>query len=128
MAPSAPPATAPMPVPLAVFLFSVAQLDASSEIAVKDNKATIYKPGTILIICIGGGIGRLGITSKICSSNQQITGILFEKSILPEFAYYFFLSRYKIFEENSSKSTLPIINQKGLGNVQSTDSGLFGTI
>lgn len=91
--------------------------DWISNIAVKENKATIYKPNTILIICIGGGIGRLGIVNKICSSNQQITGILFKKDVLPEFAYYFFLSRYKIFEENSSKSTLPIINQKALGNL-----------
>ena len=91
--------------------------DWISNSAIKDNKATIYKPGTILIICIGGGIGRLGIVDKACSSNQQITGILFNKNIVPEFAYYFFLSRYKIFEENSSKSTLPIINQKGLGNL-----------
>jgi type I restriction enzyme S subunit len=91
--------------------------DWISEIAVKANKATIYKPNTILIICIGGGIGRLGIVNKHCSSNQQITGVLFKDNVIPEYAYYFFLSRYKIFEKNSSKSTLPIINQKGLGNL-----------
>jgi type I restriction enzyme S subunit len=91
--------------------------DWISEIAVKANKATIYKPNTILIICIGGGIGRLGIVNKYCSSNQQITGVLFKDNVIPEYAYYFFLSRYKIFEKNSSKSTLPIINQKGLGNL-----------
>jgi type I restriction enzyme S subunit len=91
--------------------------DWISNKAVNEKKATIYKPNTVLIICIGGGIGRLGIVDKICSSNQQITGILFTDDVLPEFAYYFFLSRYKIFEENSSKSTLPIINQKGLGNL-----------
>ncbi|MFC4231621.1 restriction endonuclease subunit S [Parasediminibacterium paludis] len=94
--------------------------DWVSNKAEKENKATIYKPNTILIICIGGGIGRLGIVDKKCSSNQQITGILFKENVLPEFAYYFFLSRYKIFEENSSKSTLPIINQKGLGNLDFT--------
>ena len=91
--------------------------DWISNIAVKENKATIYKPNTVLIICIGGGIGRLGIVNKTCSSNQQITGILFKESVLAEYGYYFFLSRYKIFEANSSKSTLPIINQKGLGNL-----------
>jgi|GEM_PF-483754 len=94
--------------------------DWISNKAVKENKATIYKPNTVLIICIGGGIGRLGIVDKICSSNQQITGILFKNEVLAEFVYYFFLSRYKIFEENSSKSTLPIINQKGLGNLDFT--------
>ncbi|MEZ4901725.1 MAG: restriction endonuclease subunit S [Spirosomataceae bacterium] len=94
--------------------------DWISNKAVKENKATIYKPNTVLIICIGGGIGRLGIVDKICSSNQQITGILFKNEVLADFVYYFFLSRYKIFEENSSKSTLPIINQKGLGNLDFT--------
>ena len=94
--------------------------DWISNKAVKENKATIYKPNTLLIICIGGGIGRLGIVDKLCSSNQQITGILFKNEVLADFVYYFFLSRYKIFEENSSKSTLPIINQKGLGNLDFT--------
>ncbi|MEY3499891.1 MAG: hypothetical protein RL308_1560 [Bacteroidota bacterium] len=91
--------------------------DWISDAAIKANKATIYKPNTVLIICIGGGIGRLGIVNKICSSNQQITGILFKENVIAEYGYYFFLSRYKIFEANSSKSTLPIINQKGLGNL-----------
>jgi type I restriction enzyme S subunit len=91
--------------------------DWISNIAIKAKKATIYKPNTILIICIGGGIGRLGIVNKLCSSNQQITGVLFKDNVFAEYAYYFFLSRYKIFEQNSSKSTLPIINQKGLGNL-----------
>ena len=91
--------------------------DWISNTALKEKKATIYKPNTILIICIGGGIGRLGIVDKMCSSNQQITGILMKDNVLAEYAYYFFLSRYKIFEANSSKTTLPIINQKGLGNL-----------
>jgi len=50
--------------------------DWISNNSVKEKKATIYKPNTLLIICIGGGIGRLGLVDKICSSNQQITGIL----------------------------------------------------
>jgi type I restriction enzyme S subunit len=82
-----------------------------------DNKATIYKPNTVLIVCIGGGIGRLGIVNKKSSSNQQITGILFDENVLAEYVYYYFLPRYKVFEKEASKSTLPIINQKGLGSL-----------
>jgi restriction endonuclease S subunit len=39
-----------------------------------DKKAVWFPEGTLLVACIGD-IGKLGITSQECSSNQQITGI-----------------------------------------------------
>ncbi|MEO9021763.1 MAG: restriction endonuclease subunit S [Ginsengibacter sp.] len=87
-----------------------------SKNAIKDRKATVYKPNTVLFNCIGN-LGRLGIIKKEASSNQQITGVLFNDSVLPEFVYYFYLTRESEFYSQSSKTTLPIINQKGLGNL-----------
>lgn len=84
--------------------------------AVVERKATIYKPDTVLFNCIGN-LGRLGILKKQASSNQQITGILFIETVLPEFVYYYFLPREVEFYKQSSQTTLPIINQKGLGNL-----------
>jgi type I restriction enzyme, S subunit len=88
--------------------------DKLSKVAVDENKVTIYQPGTLLIICIGAGVGRVALTDEVISSNQQITGILFDKNVIPEYAYYYFFCREAVFKQNASQTTLPIINQKGL--------------
>lgn len=93
--------------------------DFISQKAIEDRKATIYKPNTVLFNCIGN-LGRLGLVKKIASSNQQITGILFNDQVHPEFVYYHFLTKEDEFYKLSSQTTLPIINQKGLGNLDFT--------
>lgn len=91
--------------------------DWVSNIAVEEKKATIYKANTVLFNCIGD-LGRLGVAKETISSNQQITGVLFNEDIIPEYVYYYFLPRRDEFYLNSSKTTLPIINQKGLRSLQ----------
>ncbi|OWK73103.1 hypothetical protein CBW16_10080 [Flavobacteriaceae bacterium JJC] len=93
--------------------------DFISKKAVEDKKATIYKPNTVLFNCIGN-LGRLGLVKQIASSNQQITGVLFNDQVHPEFVYYHFLTKEDEFYKLSSQTTLPIINQKGLGNLDFT--------
>jgi len=88
-----------------------------SSLAVEQNKATIYKKDTLLITGIGD-LGRLGLLKKESSSNQQITGILFSDKVIPEFAYFYFLSMKNQFDEKSSKTTLPILNQKTLSSIK----------
>jgi type I restriction enzyme S subunit len=92
--------------------------DKLSQVAIDENKATIYKPGTLLIICIGAGVGRVALTNEVISSNQQITGILFNENVIPEYAYYYFFCREAVFKQNASQTTLPIINQKGLKELE----------
>lgn len=88
--------------------------DKLSEFCLSTKSATIFNKDTLLITCIGD-IGRIGLLRKQSSSNQQITGILFnEKKILPEFTYFYFLSHRGLLEENKVSTTLPIINQKKL--------------
>ncbi|CUH92300.1 restriction endonuclease subunit S [Herbinix luporum] len=88
-----------------------------SNLAVEKKQATVFKKNTLLITCIGD-IGRLGILKKEASSNQQITGILFKDKILPEYAFYYLLCRKNLFEDKSSSTTLPILNQKKLLNIE----------
>jgi type I restriction enzyme, S subunit len=87
-----------------------------SNYAVENNQVTIFKAGTLLINCIGD-IGRLAILKNDASSNQQITGILFTEKVLPEYAYFYFLGRRDLLEDDVSSTTLPIINQKKLLNL-----------
>ncbi|QIX62728.1 hypothetical protein HER32_16730 [Hymenobacter sp. BT18] len=90
--------------------------DKLSQLAVDTKQATIYQPGTLLVTAIGD-IGRLAITTDVASSNQQITGIAFNKQVLPEYAYYYFLAFRAFFYTDVSQTTLPIVNQKKITSI-----------
>ena len=53
----------------------------------------------------------------ISYENQQITGILLTKDILPEYGYYFILANRDFFYKDRLETTLPIINQNKLKNI-----------
>ncbi len=83
-----------------------------SSVAISDKKASVFEKGTILITCIGD-IGRVGILKENSSANQQITGILTNDQLLPEFTYLYLASHRENFTDSDVlKTTLPIINQK----------------
>lgn len=84
-----------------------------SEIAVKEKKARIYSPNTILLVGIGT-VGRVGLLKEKASSNQQITGLIFHDKIHSEYAYYWIRYIRKTIEAYSSNAVLSIINQKAI--------------
>ena len=88
-----------------------------SNTAITDKKGTIYPKNTLLIIGIGGGVGRVSILKEQGSSNQQITGITFNSEINSEYAYYYYLVREDYIKSQSKSTSFPILNQtkiKGL--------------
>ena len=86
-----------------------------SNLAVQDRKARIFQPGTILLVAIGGSIGKVGLTRVECSSNQQITGILFDPEIFPDYGFWWMRRLYDEIRAIAPQATLPIINQQGIG-------------
>lgn len=82
--------------------------------AIEEKKAKIFKKGTVLLVGIGATVGKVGIAGKDLSTNQQITGMVFDSSIMPAFAYYWFLYNQESIRNAASRSTLPIINQKDI--------------
>lgn len=94
-------------------------IEASRQVSLKaitDNRATLFEEGTVLITCIGE-IGRVGILKKPASSNQQITGIKFNSQILPDFAYYWFLSAKKELQSLSNSALVAILNNSQLKKI-----------
>jgi type I restriction enzyme S subunit len=85
--------------------------DKFSNIAIKDGKATIYPANTLLMIGIGGGVGRVSLLRNEGSSNQQITGISFNDKIYPEYAYYYYLVREDYIKSKAKSASFPILNQ-----------------
>ena len=88
-----------------------------SDLAIEDNKATVFPENTLLIGCIGD-IGKLGITSDKCSSNQQITGIFPKRGIDVNYLYYWFLDNKKVLETYSNNAVVPILNNAILSTIQ----------
>ncbi|MBX2891792.1 MAG: restriction endonuclease subunit S [Saprospiraceae bacterium] len=89
-----------------------------SQDALDDNKATWYESETILLISIGGTIGKVGILKEPASSNQQITGIKFNESVLPEYGCYWLKKSKAEIINRAAQATLPIINQKKIAEIE----------
>lgn len=88
-----------------------------TEIAIEEKKAIVHKAGTLLIGCIGD-IGKLGITTEDCSSNQQITGIFPKDNIDVKYLYYWFRGNKKVLESYANNAVVPILNNKTLETVK----------
>jgi type I restriction enzyme S subunit len=71
------------------------------------------KTNSILMVCIGASIGKVGFVDRDVSCNQQINSLTVKKGLCPKFFYYA-LSTKTFFEgviKNSAQATLPIINK-----------------
>jgi type I restriction enzyme S subunit len=69
--------------------------------------------GSILMVCIGATIGKVGFVDRDVSCNQQINSLTVRKEFHPKFVYYA-LSTPSFYEQvikNSAQATLPIINK-----------------
>lgn len=89
-----------------------------TEIAFLDGKARVFGPNTVLLVTIGGSLGKVGITRERCSSNQQITGIMFAEGVSPDYGYWWLRSKYKRLRDAAPEATLPILNQKKLSAIE----------
>jgi type I restriction enzyme S subunit len=95
------------------------QLGASSrtlsEVALAERKARMFEPGTVLLVAIGGSLGKVALTHERCSANQQITGIKFWDEVLPEYGFWWLRRIGKDLMAAAPQATLPIINQERIG-------------
>ena len=89
-----------------------------TEHAVADGKARLFGPDSVLLVSIGGSLGKVGIARDSCSANQQITGVMFTAEVDPEYGYWWLRSKYKRLRDAARKATLPILNQKRLSSIE----------
>ena len=85
--------------------------------ALVDNVAKIYKKHSVLLVGIGATLGKIGITEKESSSNQQINAITFNKSYNPYFGAYYLKSINNIIASLANVATLAILNQTQTRNI-----------
>lgn len=85
--------------------------------AIEDRKATVFEKGTVLLVCIGSTIGKVGLSARRLCTNQQITGLVFNDGVLPEFAAWFLTQQRETVRNAAAGGGVPIINQNGVGQL-----------
>ena len=90
-----------------------------SKKAILDNKGRMIKKNSLLMVCIGGSIGKSFHTNRDVSCNQQINSITGYQNIDSKYFYYFSKANYfqKNILEESVGSATPIINKNNWQNL-----------
>jgi type I restriction enzyme, S subunit len=90
-----------------------------SEIGLKKGRK--MDKGSILMVCIGATIGKVGFSEMTVSCNQQINSLTLKKEFEPKFFYYAMTTmdfQEKVISEGKgSQATLPIINKSKWENL-----------
>lgn len=73
----------------------------------------VLPKGSVCEVCIGSTIGKIGITTAKCCSNQQITSVIVNNEHDVEYLYYAMLSRREHFKSVAGINATPQINKSG---------------
>ncbi|EAK2823600.1 restriction endonuclease subunit S [Campylobacter jejuni] len=84
-----------------------------------DNARNLPKD-TILVVCIGASIGKVGLSGVNGSCNQQINAIIPNSAFTSKYLFFVCLSNYfqEILKNNASQTTLSIINKTEFSKLQ----------
>ena len=82
-----------------------------SEIGLANGR--LITAGSTLMVCIGGSLGKSGLTDRNVSCNQQINAATPEKCVSAEYLFFCLLSDYfyKAAKERATGTATPIINR-----------------
>ena len=80
--------------------------------SVKDGDSKLYEGKSVLMIGIGATLGKVAISNKDFSCNQQINVLTCNKLITPEFLKFSLMSQLEQIKQLSNSSTIGIINQE----------------
>ena len=77
------------------------------------NNGRIITPNTVLMVCIGGSIGKVGIIDRLCSFNQQINSVTCYVEKMAKYIFYCLFSPYfyNTVLNIAPQTTLPIISK-----------------
>jgi type I restriction enzyme S subunit len=79
--------------------------------AFESKQLDLFPENTVYLVSIGATIGKVGISLKKGSSNQQINALIFKEYIMPKFGYYSMKISKNQIDTLADFTTLPILNQ-----------------
>jgi len=80
--------------------------------AISEKVAFLFPPNSVLMIGIGGTLGRIGFCKNSCFSNQQINAIIVNNNYNPIYLAYCLKSEFDYIWSRANTATMPIINQQ----------------
>ena len=80
--------------------------------------ARVVPANSVLVVCIGATLGKVGLTGTEMAINQQINAILPSSALLPEFLFVQCALLADRFRAAATKSTLPILNKSRFSGQQ----------
>lgn len=95
-------------------------INSAKKLSAKGLKASRPIPkGTVLCVCIGSSLGKVGLSWKDKScTNQQINAIICNKDFNPEFIYYLLFYYSDYWRSFATFSTVPILNKGRFGSIE----------
>lgn len=89
-----------------------------NQVAIRDGKVKPLPSGTVAVVTIGATVGRVAMLKRLGTTNQQVTGIVFNPRIVHErFAGFQFKRLESVLRGLASVTTLPILDQAELASV-----------
>jgi len=99
--------------------------DLNNGIIVKDTEekitynaakfGRIVEKGSVLVVCIGATLGKVGLAGSDMAINQQINALLPSNDASPEFLFSYCFLTQDIFRGAATQATLPILNKSRFG-------------
>ena len=96
--------------------------DCISELGL--SKVPKLPKNTVMVTCIGN-LGKIGITTRDCATNQQINSVIPYELINYKYLYYNVLLLRQWLEEHSSATTISIINKTKFSKAPVVLAGLY---
>lgn len=100
------------------YLLSESERNITVE-SIKVNNYKLFPKNSILMVAIAS-IGKIGLTSVDCYSNQQITALIpkINNNCNSKFITYSIVASMQYIKDNALYTTVPIINSQFIGNLK----------
>lgn len=85
----------------------------STEVYLTDDglaEVPALPPDSIVVTCIGN-LGKVGITTKLSASNQQINAVVLDQGVDPTYIFHYCKTLKPWLESESSATTISIVNK-----------------
>lgn len=85
--------------------------------AVHDGVSTLFPSGTVFLVGIGATLGKVAVSTKAGSANQQVNAISLDQDNNPYYLAYFLHGFREAVRVSSNGNTLGILNQDGTKSI-----------